>query len=99
VKEDLKDLQKAVEGLHNCSAIFKESVPVKDEFDGRRTWEGIVHVFDLIDHPESNKCYAWSSPIEGSEKRKFYAVLHIPPVHSPERAIRASIIKDFRTKK
>jgi len=99
VKEDLKDLQKAVEGLHNCSAIFKESVPVKDEFDGRTTWEGIVHVFYLIDHPESTKCYAWSSPIEGSEKRKFYAVLHIPPVYSPERAIRASIIKDFRIKK
>ena len=99
MKEDLKDLQKAVEGLHNCSSRFKESVPVKDEFDGRTTWEGIVHVFDLIDHPESNKCYAWSSPIEGSENRKFYAVLHIPPVRSPERAIRASIIKDFRNEK
>ena len=74
-------------------------MPVKDEVDGRTTWEDIVHVFDLIDRPESNKCYAWSSPIEGSEKRKFYAVLHIPPVHSPERAIRASIIKDFRKEK
>jgi len=40
VKEDLKDLQKAVEGLHNCSARFKESVPVKDDFDGQTTWEG-----------------------------------------------------------
>ncbi len=98
MKESLKDLQKAVERLHNCSAIFKESVPVKDEFDGRTTWEGIVHVFDLIDHPESTKCYAWSSPIEGSEKRKFYAVLHYPRVDSPEKAVRAWIIKDFRTK-
>ncbi len=99
MKEDLKDLQKSVEWLHNCSASFKESVLVKEEFEGRTAWEGMVHVFDLTDHPEYNKCYAWSSPIEGSEKRKFYAVLHIPPVDSPEKAVRASIIQNFRTKK
>ena len=99
MKEDLKDLQKSVEWLHNCSASFKESVSVKEEFEGRTAWEGIVHIYDLTGHPEADKCYVWSSPIEGSEKRKFYAVLHIPPVESPEKAVRASIIQNFRTKK
>jgi len=93
------ELKKAVENLHNCSASFKESVPVKEEFEGRTAWEGIVHVFDLTGHPEADKCYAWSSPVEGSEKRKFYAVLHIPPVDSPENAVKASIIQDFRADK
>ena len=99
MKEDLKDLQKSVEWLHNCSASFKESVPVKEEFEGRTAWEGIVHVFDLTGHPQVDRCYSWSAQIEGSEKRKFYAVLHIPPVDSPEKAVRASIIQDFRGKK
>ena len=73
-------------------------MPVKEEFEGQTAWEGIVHVFDLADHTEADRCYAWSSPIDGSEKRKFYAVLHIPPVDSPEKAVRASIIQDHRNK-
>ena len=96
MNEQIKDLQKSVEWLHNCSASFKESVSVKEEFEGRTAWEGIVHIYDLTGHPEADKCYAWSSPVEGSEKRKFYAVLHIPPVDSPEKAVRASIILDYR---
>lgn len=89
-------LKQGVEGLLGCSAGFKESVRVKEEFEGQTAWEGNVHIFDLTGHPEADKCYAWSSPIEGSEKRKFYAVLHIPPIDSPEKAVRASIIQDYR---
>lgn len=96
---DLKELKRAVEGLHGCTADFKESVAVKEVFEGQTAWEGSVQVFDLTGHPEADKCYAWSSPIEGSEKRKFYAVLNIPPVDSPEKAVRASIIQDFRADK
>lgn len=97
MKEPLKDLRQGVEGLHNCSASFRESVSVKEDFQGHTVWEGVVQVFDLTDHLDADKCYAWSSPIEGSRKRKFYAVLHIPPVDSPEKAVRASIIQDHRS--
>jgi len=71
-------------------------VPVKEEFEGQIAWEGSVLIFNLTGHPEADKCYAWSSPIEGSKKRKFYAVLHVPPVDSPKKAVRASIIQDYR---
>ena len=96
LNEQLKTLQKTGVGLHTCSASFKESVPVREAFEGRTAWEGNAQVFNLIDHPETDKCYTWSSPIEGSEKRKFYAILHIPPVDSSEKAVRASIIQDYR---
>ena len=99
MKQTRLDLQKAIEDLHNCSASFQKSVPVKDEFEGRTAWEGIVHIFELTDHPEADKCYFWSSRNEDSEERKSYAVLHIPPVDSPEKAVRASIIQNFRTEK
>ena len=93
------DFQKSIEDLHNCSASFQKAVLVKEEFEGRTAWEGIVHIFDLTGHPEADKCYAWSSPIESSGKLKHYAVLHIPPIDSLEKAIRASIIQDFWTDK
>ncbi len=56
--------------------------------------EGIVHVFDLIGHPKATSAYAWSSPIEGSDKRRFFAVLHVPPVTSPAEAVRAAIVAE-----
>jgi len=56
-------------------------------------------VFIIKGHPQADKCYAWSSPIEGSTKRRYYAVLHIPPIDSPEKAVRASIVHDHKSRK
>jgi hypothetical protein len=39
-------------------------------------WESAVHIFDLEGHPTASRAYAWSSSIEGSDKRRFFAVLH-----------------------
>ena len=91
-----QDLIRAVESLHNCRASHREAVEVHETSQGRPAWEGVVHVFDLEGHPEADTCYAWSAPVEGSDNRKFYAVLHIPPVDSPEKAVRAAIVSDFR---
>lgn len=90
-------LRRAVEGLHGCRATLSDVVPVVEEFDGQTAWEGIVHVFDLIGHPTARVCYAWSSPVEGSDRRKFYTVLKIHPIHTPADAVRASIVSDARS--
>lgn len=89
-------LAAVVERLHACYATFKQTVPVREMHGDDIVWEGVVHVFSLKGHPKTNRCYAWSSPVEGSNKRKFYAVLHIPPIDSPEKAVRASIVQDYR---
>lgn len=91
----MDDLIKAISNLHNCKATYSESVDVKEVFERQIAWEGTVHVFD-VDHPDTDTCYAWSSPIKGSSKRKYYAVLKISPVDSPEAAVRASIVSDYR---
>jgi len=92
-----EDLRRAIERLHNCQASFLEDVAVVEMFGDKTVWSGIVSVFLIKNHPQTDKCYAWSSPIEGSTKRRYYAVLHIPPVDSPEKAVRASIVQDHRT--
>jgi hypothetical protein len=71
-------------------------VPVRETFKGKPVWEGVVHVFDLTGHPTATRAYAWSSPIEGSSKRRFFAVLHQPPVDSPQAAVRAAIVAEQR---
>jgi hypothetical protein len=95
---DTTDLQKAVERMHGGSARLVQSVPVKETHEGATVWEGVVHVFDLEGHPTASRAYAWSSPIEGSDKRRFFAVLHQPPVTSPVEAVRAAIVAEQRAK-
>jgi hypothetical protein len=42
-----------------------------------------MHVFDLAGHPKARRPVpnAWSSPIEGSTKRRFFAVLHTDKIN------------------
>jgi hypothetical protein len=65
------------------------------------TWEGVVHVFNLEGHPKATRAYAWSSPLEGSDRRRFYAVLHLGGIRirSPLDAVRAAIVAERRLSK
>ena len=90
-------LKHAVEVQHRCTATLVQSVPVS-ECGGKAVWEGVVHVFNIPGHPKANRAYAWSSPIEGSDKRRFFAVLHVPPVTSPVEAVRAAIVAEAKSK-
>jgi hypothetical protein len=89
-------MDEAIRRLHGGAPVFVQSVPVRESFDGKPVWQGVVHVFDLADHPTATRAYAWSSPIEGSDKRRFFAVLHIPPIDSPRAAVRAAIVAEQR---
>lgn len=82
--------------MHGGAAQLAQSVPIRETFEGKPVWEGVVHVFDLAGHPTATRAYAWSSPIEGSTKRRFFAVLHQPPVDSPQAAVRATIVAERR---
>lgn len=95
---DADQLRVAVEGLHGGEATLAQTVPVVETFEGRPIWEGLVHVFSLEGNAMATRAYAWSSPIEGTDRRKFYAVLHVPPVTSPLAAVRASIAAEYRGK-
>jgi hypothetical protein len=55
-----------------------------------------VHVLDLAGHPKATRAYAWSSPIEGSTKRRLSAVLHMGGVKSAVEAVRAAIVPEHR---
>jgi hypothetical protein len=91
-------LKHAVESQHGCKARLAQSVPIKERHGNATVWEGVVHVFDLTGHPKATRAYAWSSPIEGSDKRRFFAVLDIPPIMSPLDAVRAAIVAEQRAK-
>ena len=94
IEIDDRQLKEAVESQHGGKAMLAQSVPVLETFEGKPVWEGVVHVFDLDGHPTATRAYAWSSPIEGSTKRRFFAVLHMGSIKSPVDAIRAAIVAE-----
>jgi hypothetical protein len=99
-KQDyLARLKVAIEHLHNCGANWCESVPVHEVFRGQTVWKGEVEVFGLYGHARARICYGWSHP-EGEDDKgeRFVTVLHMPPVNSPETAVRASIVADSKKK-
>ena len=89
-------LKDAIEAQHGGKATFTQSVPVKETHGGKAVWEGVVHVFDLAGNAKATRAYAWSSPIEGSDKRRFFAVLHMGAIKSPADAVRAAIVAESR---
>jgi len=90
------DLRHAIETQHSCRATLAQTVPVHETFQGKPVWDGVVHVFDLEGHPKATRAYAWSSPIEGSDKRRFFAVLELGGIKSPVDAVRAAIVAEHR---
>jgi len=95
-KRPQKSLEKAIFDLHGCKSKWIESVPTKETFKGQTVWEGVVQVFDLIDHPTAKRCYAWSYVVDDTGKRKFFAVLHQGPVDSPQNAVKAAIVGEHK---
>jgi hypothetical protein len=90
-------LQRAIEGQHGGRAALVDALPVKEVFEGKTvSGMGVVHVFDLEGHPRATRAYAWSSPVEGSDRRRFYAVLHLGGIRSPLDAVRAAIVAERR---
>jgi hypothetical protein len=95
--EYIENLRAVIGEVHGCDSKHVETVPVHEVFQGKTAWRGVVEVFDLIGHPEAKRCYGWSH-LEGEydERTRYVAVLEIPPVVSPETAVRASIVADAK---
>jgi hypothetical protein len=87
--KDILLLQKAIRETHGCGSKHVESVTVKEVFEGQIAWEGTVEVFYLVGHPESTWAYAWS--YRDGDQNKSVAVLGIPPVDSPQMAVKIAI--------
>jgi hypothetical protein len=91
------ELRDVIRRLHGVESTHVASVPVKETFQGRTVWDGVVEVFDLIGHPSATKLYAWSHATDDPDNpQRHVTVLHSHPITSPLLAVRAAIIQEFR---
>jgi hypothetical protein len=93
----IEELRNVIRHLHGVEATHVESVAVKETFQGTTVWDGIVEVFELHGHPKANKVYAWGHETENPDRPKRHVtVLHIHPVDSAAKAVRAAIMQELR---
>lgn len=93
----IQELQDVIHHLHGAMASHLESVPVTETFQGKTIWDGVVEVFLLEGHPKTDRVYAWAHDTDDPAKpRRHVTVLHIPPVVSPQTAVKAAIVQDFK---
>ena len=92
--DELKDV---IRRLHSAEATHVESVPVKETFQDKTVWEGIVEVFDLRGHPKAARVYAWAHETDNPQKPvRHVTVLHLHPIKSAQDAVRAVILQEAR---
>ncbi len=89
---DIEQFKRAIESQHGGTATFVKTKTVTETWQGKTVWNGAVHVFDFAGDEQAKRAYAWSEPVDGSDNRSFYAVLHAPSVDSAKAAVRASIV-------
>jgi len=85
MSERTDKLKAAIETMHKCTAQYVDSTPVFETFQGNVIWDGVVDTFALTGNPKAQRCHAWTTD------ESVVTVLEIPPVDSPETAVKIAI--------
>ena len=93
----IAELKEAIRNLHGCESDYLETVVVKEVFGGQAVWVGEVEVFNLRGHPKAKRAYAWKH--ETDKGHRYVAVLELPPIDSPQKAVRAAIVEEVKKKR
>jgi hypothetical protein len=87
----IQDLSKAILESHGVGSIHMSSIPVRQKYGQGQVWDGVVEVFMLTNHSKAKTAYAWTHAPGGNDGSiKHITILHLPPVDSPQTAVRAA---------
>ena len=92
-------LQNAIRQLNHCDSKYVESVFVSETIVGlpkSPVGDGEVGVFEIFDHPQAKRAYAWS--YRAGDNTRFVVVLEIPPITSPQTAVKAALAAQIMNK-
>lgn len=95
----IQELQAAILNVHGAQATHVETVPVTEEFQGETVWQGEVEVFNIRGHPKAKRCYGWGYSTDEDQGRRYVAVLELPPVDSPQTAVKAAVMSEIKNAK
>ena len=93
----IERLRQAIRDLHGCKSEYLQTVPVTEVFQGKTIWQGEVEVFSIRGHPKAKRAYAWAHLSgDNDQQTRYVAVLELPPVDSPQAAVKAAIASEIK---
>lgn len=93
----IEELQDAIRKLHGVESEHINTIPVKEEYQGKTVWNGFVEMFELKGHPTAQHVYAWGHDIDDPKHpRRHITVLRSGKIGTPLDAVRAAIVQEFR---
>jgi hypothetical protein len=92
----IAEIQAVFLKLHGCEAEYLQTVPVIEQFQGETIFQGDVEVFDLVGHPKATRGYGWGYTATEGGGRRYFTVLELPPVDSPQTAVKAAIMSEIK---
>ena len=83
-------LKKVIQVQHGVASTLFKSVRVVKANAKDEDWDGIVHIFDLTNHPNAKRAFAWSSRFAGGRQPRYFAVLQSGQIATPVQAVKAA---------
>ena len=96
MSQRIDNLKLLIERQEKCGAKHIESVLVRERFENRIIWEGVVEVFQLEGHPTAKRAYAWALPNSDREQENYKVVLGLPPVNSAQNAVKVAVVDELK---
>ena len=98
MSERIDNLKLLIERQEKCRATHLESAVIKERYDNRVIWEGVVETFQLEGHPTAKRAYAWVRPQSGADspEPEYMVVLGIPPANSAQDAVKVAVVNHIR---
>jgi hypothetical protein len=91
-QEYMARLQAAIQYTHNCGAVYRDTVVVREMINGTTPWEGDVQVFELTGHPAAKRCYGWLC----GQPERFITILELPPVTDAQSAVKLGMASQIK---
>ena len=88
--ETMEEQKRAILKAHGATACHIETVRIREVIGKVAWWDGDVGIYEITGNPKAKRCYALSTPVAGYPKTT--TVLQIPPVDSPQAAVRSVIV-------
>lgn len=93
----LEELREVIRRVHGVDSEHVKTIAVKETFQGKTVWDGLVEVFALKGHPKAERVYAWGHDTDDPEHpRRHVTVLHWGFINSAQDAVRAAIVQEFK---
>jgi hypothetical protein len=86
----LEELRKAIKATHGLESAHQDTVPVREVFQGKTTWEGDVEVFVVAGHPNTAQCFAWGVRRDDDKEWDVTTILAMPPVVTAKLAVKVT---------